>query len=160
VSLAGLAAFQYADLGEQLARWSGSLLGAELHRQLHFSKHFLGDYVLALLIALNFLGFRRIASHFDPLFNACAGAIRKAASYTFSIYLFHLPLLLLFEIVLAGMGKGYAYLAAVLAATLVSVVLLGSVTEQQKDRLRRWLAHVIPAGKPGKFGFPARSTAK
>jgi peptidoglycan/LPS O-acetylase OafA/YrhL len=160
VSLAGLAAFQYADLGEQLARWSGSLLGAELHRQLHFSKHFLGDYVLALLIALNFLGFRRIASHFDPLFNACAGAIRKAASYTFSIYLFHLPLLLLFEILLAGMGKGYAYLAAVLAATLLSVVLLGSVTEQQKDRLRRWLAHVIPAGKPGKFGFPARSTAK
>ncbi|MGW8389825.1 acyltransferase family protein [Pseudoduganella sp. HUAS MS19] len=159
-SLAGLAGFQYYDLGEQLAHWSAQLLGAELHRLLHFSKHFLGDYVLALLIALNFLGFRRIAARFDPVFNACAAAIRKAASYTFSIYLFHLPLVLLFEILLAGMGKGYAYLAAVLAATLLAVVLLGSVTEQQKDRLRRWLAQLIPAGKPAKFDFPARSTVK
>lgn len=159
-SLAGLALYQYHDTGEQLARWSGGLLGAELHRLLHFSKHFLGDYVLALLIGLNFLGFRAIATRFDPLFKACGAAIRKAASYTFSIYLFHLPLVLLFEVLLAGMGKGYAYLAAVLAATLVAVVLLGSVTEQQKDRLRRWLAQVIPAAKPAKFDFPARSTVK
>jgi peptidoglycan/LPS O-acetylase OafA/YrhL len=152
-SLAGLAAFQYYDAGAQLTRWSGSLLGAELHQQLHFSKHFLGDYVLALLIALNFIGLRRIAGQFTRLVDACAPAIRKAASYTFSIYLFHLPLVLLFEILLAGMGKGYPYLAAVLAATLVSVVLLGSVTEQQKDRLRRWLGQVLPAGKPEKINY-------
>lgn len=159
-SLAGLAGFQYFDIGEQLSQWTGELLGAELHRLLHFSKHFLGDYLLALLIALNFLGFRSIAGRFDRLFAACGATIRKAASYTFSIYLFHLPLALLFEILLAGMGKGYAYLAAVLAATLATVVLLGSVTEQQKDRLRRWLALVIPAGKPAKFDYPARSTVK
>jgi len=159
-SLAGLAGFQYFDLGEQLSQWSGRLLGAQLYHLLHFSKHFLGDYLLALLIALNFLGFRRIAGRFDRCFAACGPAIRKAASYTFSIYLFHLPLVLLFEILLAGMGKGYAYLAAVLAATLAAVLLLGSVTEQQKDRLRRWLAQVLPAGKPAMPMTSARSTAK
>lgn len=146
-SLAGLAAFQYHDVGAQLSRWSGRLLGAELYQQLHFSKHFLGDYLLALLIALNFIGFRRVAGQFDGLLGPAAPVIRKAASYTFSIYLFHLPLLLLFEILLADMGRGYAYLGAVLASTLAAVILLGSVTEQQKDRLRRWLARRLPQGR-------------
>lgn len=145
-SLAGLALFQYADLGAQLSRWTGSLLGPELYKQLHFSKHFLGDYPLALLIGLNFIGFRRIAGYFDGLLGAIAPAIRRAASYTFSIYLFHAPLVLLFEILLAGMGQGFAYLGAVLACTLATVVLLGAATEQQKDRLRHWLARHWEAG--------------
>ncbi|WP_374584641.1 acyltransferase family protein [Pseudoduganella sp.] len=152
-SLVGLAAFQYWDVGAALSHWTGSVLGPELYRQLHFSKHFLGDYPLALLIAMNFIGFRRIAPAFDSLFAALAPALRRAAGYTFSIYLFHLPLVLLFEVLLAGMGQGYAYLAAVLAATLASVVLLGSVTELQKERLRQWLRRQLAAG--GKVGYQA-----
>lgn len=145
-SMMAIAAFQIVDVTEQLSAWTHGLLGDWLHVRLHFSKRFLGDYLLAVLIAANFVGFRAIAGSFSGMLSALAAPIRKASSYTFSIYLFHLPLVFMFVIVFRSMGPGLARLALVLASTLAVVVALGAITEQRKDGLRRWLLKVLPGG--------------
>jgi peptidoglycan/LPS O-acetylase OafA/YrhL len=145
VSLAGIAAFQYYDVSKIVSSWTDAQLGRRLYTLLHFSKHFLADYPLAVLMAMNFVGFRRIAEQFAGAFALSAAAIRMASSFTFSVYLFHLPLVLLFSILLQGMGRGMAYFLATLGCTLAVVLPLGAVTERQKDRLKFWLSRRLPS---------------
>lgn len=150
-SLAAVAAFQVIDLGAMLSRWTQSVVGDWLYVRLHFSQHFLGDYILALLIAANFVGFRAIAHRFSDLFAVIAPAVRGAAEYTFSIYLFHLPLVFLATIVFADLPLGLSRWLVVLVATLVPIILIGAFTERRKGDLRRWLgrfAWPLPAVQP------------
>lgn len=152
-SIVAIAAFQVADLTELLSQWTRSAIGDWLYIRLHFSKRFLGDYLLAVLIAMNFVGFRAIAGSFSGILSALSAPIRKASSYTFSIYLFHLPLVFMFVIVFRALEPGLLRLVLVLGATLAVVVALGAVTEQRKDGLRRWLLKVLPGG--GQQPLPA-----
>jgi peptidoglycan/LPS O-acetylase OafA/YrhL len=154
-SMAGIALFQWLDLTESLAAWLRGQVGDWLFTRLHFSKRFIGDYLLALLIAAHFVGFRRIAGRFAVPLAACSAAIRWAASYTFSIYLFHLPLVFLFVIVFGSQPPGLPRLLLVLGCTLGITWALGSVTEQRREPLRAWLRRVLP-GAPG---APAASHA-
>ncbi|WP_137938425.1 acyltransferase [Chitinivorax sp. B] len=139
-SLVGIVLYQWMDVVKHLSTLTEQVLGTWLYTQLHFSKHFVGDYLLALIIGANFLGFRRIASRFAALFTAIGPAIRKASTYTFSIYLFHLPILFFFNVAIEGDRQQLSYYLTVVSATLVTTVMLGTITEQQKDRLKRWLA--------------------
>ncbi|HEY1147132.1 MAG TPA: acyltransferase [Pseudoduganella sp.] len=147
-SLLGAAAFQYWDVTDQISRWLAGRIGAEAFTLLHFSKRFLGDYILTVVIAAHFIGFRRIAPRFAGLLELGARPIRAASSLTFSLYLFHLPLLLLVILLLRDMEPGPAYFFAALGITLVLVVPLGIVTERQKDVLKRWLERHVPAWGP------------
>ncbi len=147
-STAGIAAYLAWDLGAPLSHWTAEQLGRELYVQLHFSKHFVGDYLLALMMAAHFVAARQLAPHAAPLLAALARPIRWAAGYTFSIYLFHLPLVLMFCALLQGMQPGPARFAVVMAATLAVVLLLGPLTEQRKDALRRWLDRRLPGREP------------
>ncbi len=148
VSLLGIVAFQYYDISKPVSGWTALQLGPRLYNLLHFSQHFLADYPLALLIAINFIGFRRIADQFAGAFAHSAGAIRAASGLTFSVYLFHLPLVLLFLILFQDMGPGIGYFLATIGATLAVVVPLGAVTERQKDRLKDWLSRKLPSLGP------------
>ena len=143
-SIAGIAVFQGWDIGAQLSQWMRGLLGDWLYVRLHFSKHFVGDYLLALLVAAHFVGARRVAGRFEPLLRACAVGIRASASYTLSIYLLHLPLVFLFTILLDGMAPGALRFMLVLCATLLVVVAVGSVTERRKGSLRKVLVRLWP----------------
>ncbi len=64
------------------------------------------------------------------------------------MYLFHLPLVLLFLILFQDMGPGIGYFLATIGATLAVVVPLGAVTERQKDRLKDWLSRKLPSLGP------------
>lgn len=147
-SLAGIAAFQYYDVSKMVSAWTDAQLGRRLFTLLHFSKHFVADYPLALLFAMNFVGFRRIADQFAPVFALAGPAIRVASSYTFSIYLFHAPFVILFALLLQGMGPGVLTLLAILGCTLAVVLPLGAVTERQKDNLKSWLSRKLPSPRP------------
>jgi peptidoglycan/LPS O-acetylase OafA/YrhL len=147
-SMVAAAAFQYWNLTDQIAHWLAVQIGPEPFKLLHFSKRFLGDYLLTVVIAAHFVGFRRIAPRFAYLLELGARPIRAASSLTFSLYLFHLPVLLLVVLLLRGMEPGFGHLFAMLAATLALVVPLGIVTERQKDVLKRWLERRVPAWGP------------
>lgn len=147
LSTAGIAAYVALDLGAPLSAWTAEQLGRELYHQLHFSKHFVGDHLLALLMAAHFVAARQLAPRAAAGLQALTRPIRWAAGYTFSIYLFHLPLVLMFTALFRDMAPGPGRFALTVGATLLVVLLLGPLTEQRKDALRRWLDRHLP-GRP------------
>jgi peptidoglycan/LPS O-acetylase OafA/YrhL len=127
--LAGLLLFWFdvsALLRDRLlAAWPGAA------QQLNESALFIGDYLLGITVAGNFLGAAALGERIKPLFRI-ERPVRFAASYSFSIYLYHMPLA-----VLLWNGFGFRsplQMAAVLAAMLL---VLGMLTEHQLPLCRR-----------------------
>lgn len=128
--------FNITDIGSDLLlQW----MGPKWHHEAAFSKFFLTDYLLALIIAANFIGFRGVAPAFARPLLAAEKPIRWLAGFTFSLYLLHQPLLQFFSAVFNGDPSGKLFYAEVMGATLLTIVLLSAVTEQQRHHLRRWL---------------------
>ena len=127
--------FQHAGLTPYGAALVGRLLGADWQRTLAFSKFFLTDYPLALLVAANFAGFRCIAPHFAGLLQRCERPIRTLAPQTFALYIFHQPLLLFFSALIDGDPGGHLFYAEVVAATALTALAAGALFE----RCRPWL---------------------
>lgn len=128
--------FQHDGMTEAGATILRELLGPVWYKQAAFSRYFIFDYLLALIIAANFVGFRGIARHFAAPLLLCERPIRWVASFTFSLYLLHQPLLLFFAAQINGDPSGYLFYAQVLGATLASVVAIGMVTEHKRTHLR------------------------
>lgn len=107
----------------------------EAMRGLHGANQFVGDWILALLVALNIAAAGSLGRFGAPL-EWLARPIRAAAGCTFSIYLYHYPLLVLAVLVL-GLRSWVA-----LAAVAVAIVLLARVTEHQVGAVRRLLRSI------------------
>ncbi|NVE00017.1 acyltransferase [Massilia sp. BJB1822] len=124
-------------------QWLLGVLGQGAEKFLGYSHYFLTDYLLAIIVAANFVGARGIARHFGPILLPCEQQIRRLSAYTFSIYLLHMPFIL-FYMALFNEQPGPLFAAKVLAASLFSIVLVSKVTEQQRHRWRapiqRWLS--------------------
>jgi len=132
--------FRLTDvLSQQLQVW----IGAELHKQLTFSKFFMGDYLLGGIVMLNFIGMRRIAHRLKTPLITAEKPIHGLSDYTFSIYIYHMPLLLFWAAVINGSPYGYGFYAAVLGATILSIWLLGSVTEKRRFVIRNGLRKIF-----------------
>jgi peptidoglycan/LPS O-acetylase OafA/YrhL len=146
----GAALFFGAAAVYLLFRWSAlsqPLSLAVLHRlpalPLGMAKYFVNDYLVALLVAANFIGFRLVEERWARTFAAIEKPIRFLAGYTFSLYLFHYPLLLF---VCSFLPNGsYLSLPAVLAITAA----LGSLTERRRDVLRKALWRLLAADRAG-----------
>jgi len=65
--------------------------------------------------------------------------IRTTARHTFSIYLYHAPLLALFAAVTSHSPTRKLNLILILVLTFGVMLALSEVTEQQRPKLRRWL---------------------
>lgn len=116
------------------------LLAGLPHKYLRYSQFFVGDYLLGMLVIVNVLSARYC--HFASLAKA-AKPIRLAASFTFSLYLFHMPLLEFYSVVLHTDVHSLGAYALLLVTVLASVAALGMVTEWRKDVLRRWLERCV-----------------
>ena len=103
--------------------------------QLAFSGYPLTDYALAVLVALNFYAAAH-AHRLVGLLLPLGKPIRLLASFTLTIYLFHLPLLILYWDV---MHAPPWFCAVALAASIVG---LGYLTEHRRRDLRAALAFV------------------
>jgi peptidoglycan/LPS O-acetylase OafA/YrhL len=108
---------------------------------------FIGDYLLAIIVFLNFASFRAAEVILGKPLRALAKPIRWAASFTLSIYLFHKPLLLFYTALLHGDPRGLYFYFSVLAMVLVTIFGLATVTEHQKDRYRRVFIRVLAIGE-------------
>ncbi len=149
-SILAIILFQWFDLTTLIARHLEQTIGSRWFALLHFSKRFLGDYVLALLIAGNFVGFRAIADQFDWFWQIAGKAIRFIAGYTFSVYLFHLPLMFLMVALIDSDTQHAGFFWSVLALTLLASGLLGHFTETQKETIKRWLLSKAKRIKPAR----------
>ncbi len=101
-------------------------------RLLVYSGYPATDYPLAILVTMNFYAAAQ-ATGLGRILLAFAKPIRLAASFTLTIYLFHLPLLVLFHDALRTRGL------LCLIAVIGSIVVLGYLTEHRRRDLRALL---------------------
>ncbi|MCM8620684.1 MAG: acyltransferase [Candidatus Accumulibacter sp.] len=158
ISTVGIVAFHWYDIGGLGTEWLKSHLGEELHKELTFSKFFVGDYLLAALVFTNFAAVRNIAAAHDSALNAIAAPVKYVANNTFTLYLLHQPLFLFWAAVVRGDPVGHTYWIVVTVLTLSSVVAIGYFTENKRFLLRDWLlvrfSHSarLHAGETGRHG--------
>jgi peptidoglycan/LPS O-acetylase OafA/YrhL len=137
--------YWYVHVG--MGQWGPDLLkqliGPDLHLQLSFSRQFISDYYLAPVLALHFVGLRILLAQVEDLPKRLTSMIRYLAGATFSIYLFHQPLLWFYSAVFSSVEEGIPRYLLVVPFTLVSVFVLSSFTEKKKDLWKRWVEQLL-----------------
>jgi peptidoglycan/LPS O-acetylase OafA/YrhL len=115
------------------------------------SNEFAGDFLLGLIVALNFMAAWALRLH---ALLGCEKLIRYLSSITFSMYLFHMPLTLL---IWNGLGVHSVPLFFALLAAGIAV--LGELTERRTRWYRAWLGtwlfRAVPAPAPAPASAPA-----
>lgn len=110
-----------------------------------WSNHFLSNYLVGFLVAAHFLGIAAIASTIDKVLLPLGTPIRAAAAYTFSIYLFHFPLLRFFAATTLTVENASLRRAIILVGTVGSICVLGYITEKRRSDLKRTLTQAYAA---------------
>lgn len=135
VSLIGLAAFWGSGLDARLDHAADTLSGRWMVAHLRYSQFFLGDWLSASLLALNFYAARSAGLRFG----AVAAPISWAAGFSFTLYLVHFPLL-------EFLGSFGLSTLPLIGGVLLGAVVIGLGTEHQKGQirfmLRRWVLRV------------------
>jgi peptidoglycan/LPS O-acetylase OafA/YrhL len=142
-SCVGIVAFHQANVTDQVATFFKSLIGEKWHTQFTFSKFFVSDYLLGVLVFLNFAAMRRVSFRLEPVLLGLERPIRFLAGYTLSLYLLHQPLFLFWAAVIQGDPSGYAYWWQTTAMVALSVLAVGYVTENKRHLLKRWLERLL-----------------
>ena len=124
------------DIPQSLQTWTDARLGETGVAMLRQSRFVLTDYLLGLVVACNFVGAVMIGRNIQRVPEWLGRPIRYMAGFTFSLYLYHLPLLLVFSVVLDHDPASAFDQAILYTLTLVTVWLLGLFTEQKKDVFR------------------------
>ena len=148
-SVVAIVVFHRFGVGVALSNGLETLIGKAWHRELTFSKFFVGDQVLGLLVFCNFAGMRRVSSAFWPVLAPLARPIRWLAGFTLTLYLLHQPLFLFWGSVIRGDPSGPVFWWVTTLATALSVVAIGTVTESRRGDLRRALLQRLASkGRP------------
>lgn len=107
---------------------------------LHASpKYFLGDYFFGAIVIINLLGALNSAFVFPHAFSS---GIRTIASYSFSFYLFHIPILSLIHSMVGSTTSFGSYLAEILTA-VVTIIFLARHTEHKKGWYRNFATRAL-----------------
>jgi predicted ATP-grasp superfamily ATP-dependent carboligase/peptidoglycan/LPS O-acetylase OafA/YrhL len=146
--------FHHYAMTEAGSEWLRQRIGAHWHRQLAFSKFFLTDYLLAIIVGCHFIGMRALVTRMQrqAWLTWLEPVVRSLAAYTFSIYLLHQPLIQFYAALFNGdPTRPWFYLITMLAV-FASIFAIGTVTERQRHHWRRiirnWLISPTPQALP------------
>jgi peptidoglycan/LPS O-acetylase OafA/YrhL len=120
------------DVQKYLLSETVALLGKDfVYNELNLSGGFVSDYLVGVLVSMNFIGMMALSKNFS--FPDYAGRlIRYLAAMTFTFYLFHYPLLQFFgSFIYSGVG--------IVTLTSLSIMLIAPFTEGKK---RNWVAFI------------------
>jgi peptidoglycan/LPS O-acetylase OafA/YrhL len=142
IALASIAALVAVQLSG-LHRWD-SFDQASLFWPVKFNWY---DFLAGALFALNILGAAIALNRPAATGSRLHGPIKYVAGGTFSVYLYHKPLLLLLSAFAAGkVFHPSAGLSLLLYLCLFGAVFaLAEITERQKHRWKNWIQRMIPA---------------
>lgn len=160
VSTIGVVAFHYFSTMSASEEWLTRLIGNDLAVSLTFSKRFMADYILGVLVFMNFTGVRNVVAARGGLLIMIASPVRFLANYTFTLYLLHQPLFLFWGAVVQGDPKAPWYWSSVTVLTMLSVVFIGHFTESRRHVLRTWLLSLFrrwTAGDTNAFAASAHT---
>lgn len=101
-----------------------------------FSMFFVTDMAMGALLAIAFVGVRSCAEHCRSLLTKFATPARAFAGFSFTLYLFHWPMLCLLRVANVTAGESPVAFAAILVAVLLACAALTTVTEQKRPYWR------------------------
>jgi peptidoglycan/LPS O-acetylase OafA/YrhL len=149
-SAAGIAMFHGLGIDHSMGAWLELQLGKAQTRELAFSNNFIADNLLGLLVTLHLAGVRAIAPRLAGPLLAIERPVKVLASYTFTLYLLHQPLLLFWGAVLRGNPVTAANWFAITGLVALSVAAIGGVTETRRYLLTAWIRRILLAVSAGR----------
>ena len=136
-SIAAYAFFRYFDVPARFSWRTNAWLGPDFA----WSQDFVSSYAIGALITANFIGMAAIQHHVGSVLRLFESPIRFLAGYTFSLYLFHYPLLHFFAAVVPFDHSMPLGMTMILGGTLGTVLIVGTFAERGKTPLRKTLSH-------------------
>ncbi|MDB5105407.1 MAG: putative acyltransferase [Fibrobacteres bacterium] len=147
LSIPLIATFMYSPLRERIEHGANSLINPWILGNLYPPAiHFAPDYLLGLAVALNIFAFAQLCGSI-AIPKLIGKGIQRLASYTFSLYLFHMPLISFASLIFPYSRSHKANLFACMVATPSIIVALGNRTERQKSLYKDFFAWIL-MGKP------------
>lgn len=113
--------------------------------ELKWSSWAFADFAMALIMALAVMAIRPIVTALGPYVMRLRGAGQALAGVSFTLYLFHWPLIQLMLSWGLGGTKSYFVFAAALGAVVAACAAISVLTERQSPRFRAWLEARFPA---------------
>ncbi len=148
-SLLAYVAFRLSGMRDALLEWSYFQFGVHfVEHSLHWSNEFVASYFLGLLVAANFIGCQAISKSLAPTLERIAPVVRDWAGYTFSIYLFHYPLLQFLGATGLFDPKSPWAIGALFLLTLLGCRVIGNYSEKRKEAARGLLEKIIGVHSP------------
>lgn len=135
---------------------SKEMLGPKYFELIAHSRYFVTDYLLGIIVAANFIGFRGIGHRFALPFKILEKPIRWAATFTFPLYLLHQPLVQFYGALINGDPSTYRFFFEVLGATVLTVIVIGTLAERTRYRTRGWIKARLEALAAAWQGFRSR----
>lgn len=123
-----------------------------------FSDEFIWNFLIALLIALHFLGVYSLARNADWLGARMETAIRWSAGATFSLYLFHYPILTFLHGLPVYDSASPLHAALMAAVALAACFALAEVSERRLGAWKRLVHGMFEKLSPKPASLPQRST--
>jgi peptidoglycan/LPS O-acetylase OafA/YrhL len=157
ISVVGLVLFHRHDLMAVAEGWLEAIVGPDMTHQLTFAKRVFADYLLGVLVFVNFAAVRRIVEAHGNILMAIAGPVRFFANYTFSLYLLHQPLFLFWAAVVRGDPATSGYWWSVTTLTMLSVGIIGFFTETRRHGLRALMLPLLVRCEKA-WAVPVRAT--
>lgn len=118
-----------------------TLLGPSLVSHLHWSSFVLSDTLLGLSFAVHLVAAKQLDALLLRVLRRLAGAVRTAAARSFTLYLIHMPLMVVLTAVTATWSPvPQPWLVAL--GTIAIPLLLAPAIENQRHRLRSWFVRV------------------
>lgn len=142
LSFALLIAVRLSGLDDVIDGLVNTVLGGWPVRFLSNSQNFASNYVVALLFGLNIFSAAFLSM---PVLRRTLvkRTIVYTASFTFVLYLTHFPLLFFYANVLHHDPHSFGSVLGIVVATLVTVWLLGFITEHKKKAWRKFFQRVL-----------------
>jgi peptidoglycan/LPS O-acetylase OafA/YrhL len=114
-------------------------LAGPFRDELSYSRFALSDFLLALAVAAILAGLRPLASARPAPWAAIAPAMRRLAGFSFTLYLFHWPILLLAKSAGIAAGHSMTLFALGIGAILALCYVISLGTEAQRDAAKAGL---------------------
>lgn len=102
-------------------------------------RNVLADYLYAIIFTVNLIAAPSILPLFSPLFKIIGKYVVFAASFTFSLYLFHRPLIQFFATFNTEAPESLINRFLVIGGTLFVTVIIGFWAENQKYTLKKYI---------------------
>jgi peptidoglycan/LPS O-acetylase OafA/YrhL len=103
-------------------------------------------YIVCVLFILNLVGFRLVGDRFATFLHWFENPIRWVAGMTFSLYLYHFPLLTFLAVVLPGTPSGILRRVGMICIPLLVIAGIAQITERKKSAWRWGIDAVISTG--------------